>query len=86
MLGKKGTSDSKDEDFEIEEVTSKKKVVKKEFGIATFTKPVMGRKAPAKRVPMSKARASTQATAEPSEEEAAGGEKRKKESRRLWLE
>ena len=28
----KKTSDSEDEDFELEEVSSKKKVVKKEFG------------------------------------------------------
>ena len=55
MQRKKRTSDSKDEDFEIEEVTSKKKVVKKEFGIAASTKPGVNKKAPARRVPMSKA-------------------------------
>ena len=38
------------------------KVLKKEYGIAAATKPGMHKKAPAKRVPMSKARTSTQET------------------------
>ena len=58
---RKKNSDSEDEDYVAaeEEVSSKKKVVKKEFGIAASTKPGLNKKAPAKRVPMSKARAST---------------------------
>nr|XP_040245355.1 uncharacterized protein LOC120964623 [Aegilops tauschii subsp. strangulata] len=60
----KRNSDSEDEDYVAnEEVTSRKKVVKKEFGTAASTKPGM-KKAPAKRIPMSKARASTQETIE----------------------
>jgi hypothetical protein len=79
---KKRTLDSEDEDFVVdEEVTSKKKAVKKEYAATAATKPGMRKKAPAKRVPMSKARASTQETMEftlePREEEAAGGKKRK---------
>nr|XP_020161920.1 hepatoma-derived growth factor-related protein 2-like [Aegilops tauschii subsp. strangulata] len=78
---KNRTSESEDEDFVIEEkVTSKKKVLKKEYATAA-TKPGMQKKAPAKRNPMFKARASTQETMEftlePREEEAAGGKKRK---------
>ena len=45
-----------------EEVGSKKKVLKKEYGTAAATKPGMHKKAPAKRIPMSKARTSTQET------------------------
>ena len=40
---KKKTLDSEDEDFEVEEVTSKKKVLK-EYGAAAATKPGMRRK------------------------------------------
>ena len=47
-----------------DEATSKKKVLKKEYGTAAATKPGMKTKAPAKRIPMSKARASTQETME----------------------
>ena len=61
---KKRTCDSEDEDFALEEVATKKKVLKKEYGVAASTKPDMRKKAPAKRVPMSKARASTQQTME----------------------
>ena len=59
---KKRTSNSEDEDYIAaeDEATSKNKVVKKEFGTAASTKPDMNRKAPAKRVPMLKVRASTQ--------------------------
>ena len=51
---KKKTSDSEDEDYVAveDEATSKKKVVKKEFGTVASTKPGMNRKAPARRVPM----------------------------------
>ena len=61
---RKRNSDSEDEYYVVveEEASSKKKVVKKEFGIAATTKPGLHKKAPAKRVPMSKARASTQET------------------------
>ena len=59
---KKRTSDSEDEDYVAveDEAASKKKVAKKEFGTTTSTKPGMNRKAPAKRVPMLKVRATTQ--------------------------
>ena len=59
---KKRTSYSEDEDYVAteEEVSSKKKVLKKEYGTAAAVKPGMNKKAPAKRIPMSKARASTQ--------------------------
>ena len=63
---RKRNSESEDEDFVVdEEVTSKKKVVKKEFGTTASTKPGLHKKAPAKRVPMSIARASTQEKAQP---------------------
>ena len=45
---KKKTSDSEDEDFEIEEVSSKKKVLKKEYGDAASTKIGQQKKAPAR--------------------------------------
>src|SRR3954469_11446591 len=68
---KKRTSDSEDEDYVAieDEVSSKKKILKKEYGIAAATKPGLHKKAPTKRVPMSKARAYTQ---EPSK--STGGE------------
>ena len=61
-----------------DEATSKKKVVKKEYSTADATKPSMKQKVPAKRIPMSKARASTQVPlgSEP-KEAAAEGKKRK---------
>ena len=63
---RKRISDSEDEDYVAaeEEVSSKKNVFKKEFVTVASTKPGMHKKAPAKRVPMSKARASTQETIE----------------------
>ena len=77
---KKRTSDSEDEDYVAveDEATSKKKVLKKEYGTAAATKPGMKQKVPAKRIPMSKARASTQVPlgSEP-KEAAAEGKKRK---------
>ena len=61
----KRTSNSEDEDFMVdEEVTSKKKVLKKEFGTTATTKPGMKKNALARKIPMSKARASTQETME----------------------
>jgi hypothetical protein len=64
-----------------EEVTSRKKVVKKEFGTAASTKPGMKKKEPARRIPMSKARASTQETIGVSLEPKEAGEgKKRKES------
>ena len=58
---KKRNSDFEDEDYVAveEEVGSKKKVLKKEYAAVAATKPGLHKKAPAKRVPMSKARAST---------------------------
>ena len=43
-----------------DEATSKKKVLKKEYGSAAATKPRLNRKVPAKRTPMLKVKASTQ--------------------------
>ena len=78
---KKRTSYSEDEDYVAteEEVSSKKKVLKKEYGTAAATKPSLHKKAPAKRVPMSKARSSTQILEKPAtiEPVAAEGKKRK---------
>ena len=61
---KKRTSDSEDEDYVVveDDATSKKKVLKKEYGTAASTKPGLNKKAPSRRVPMSKSRASTQET------------------------
>ena len=64
-----------------EEVTSKKKVVKKEFGTSASTKPGLKKKALARRIPVSKARTSTQEAIELTLElkEAAKGKKRNEE-------
>ena len=61
---KKRTSESEDEDYVAieDETTSKKKVLKKEYGTTAATKPGLNQKVPAKRVPMSKARTATQET------------------------
>ena len=55
---KKKTSESEDEDYVAaeDEATSKKKVLRKEYGTAATIKPGMKIKVPAKRTPMSKAR------------------------------
>src|SRR3954466_13617124 len=54
---KKRTSEAGDEDYVAEEeATSKKKVLKKEYGSAAPLKPGMHKKAPARRVPTSKPR------------------------------
>ena len=81
---KKKTSDSEDEDYIAveDEATSKKEVMKKEYGSAATTKPGMNRKAPARRVPTSKPRkvatGETMKFTIESEEEAAGEDKKKK--------
>ena len=62
-----------------DEATSKKKVLKKEYGTAAATKPGMKTKAPAKRIPMSKARASTQVPLESEPKEVAVEGKKRKE-------
>ena len=64
---KKRTSDSEDEDYRVEEdeATSKKVVLKKEYGSAKHTKPGMKIKRPAGRQPMSKARGSNQVSKMP---------------------
>ena len=78
---RKRTSDSEDEDYVAveDEATSKKKVLKKEYGTAAATKPGMKTKAPARRIPMSKARASTQVPLEFEPKEAAAEGKKRKE-------
>ena len=57
-------------------------MVKKEFGTTASTKPGLNKKAPAKRVPMSKARASTLEASQSTVGEAAGEGKKKKERKR----
>ena len=61
---KKRTSYFEDEDYVAieDEATSKKKVLKKEYGSAAATKPRQNRKIPAKRTPMLKVRGSTKET------------------------
>ena len=78
---KKRTSDSEDEDYVAveDEATSKKKVLKKEYGTAATTKPGMKTKAPTRRVPMSKARSSTQVTLGSEPKEPVVAEKKRKE-------
>lgn len=76
---KKKTSDSEDEDYVAveEKVSSKKKILKKEYYIAATTNPGLHKKAPAKRVPTLKARASTAETSKPTEEATRDSKKRK---------
>nr|XP_040258404.1 uncharacterized protein LOC120975767 [Aegilops tauschii subsp. strangulata] len=70
------------------EVRSKKKVLKKEYGTAAATKLGLQKKAPAKRNPISKARASTQETMQftlehrEEEDDASGKNKRKERVRK----
>ena len=64
---------------EEEETTSKRKVLKKEYGTAAATKPGMKQKVPAKRAPMSKARTSTQETLGSAPKEQVVAEKKRKE-------
>ena len=81
---KKRTAYSVDEDYVAaeDEATSKKKVVKKEYGSAAATKPVVHNKAPARRIPTSKPRkvatGETMKFTIESEDEAAGQDKKKK--------
>ena len=81
---RKRNSDSEDEDYVAaeEKASSKKKVVKKEFGTVASTKPGLNKKAPAKRVPMSKAGASTFEASKSTVGEAAGEGKKNKERKR----
>ena len=69
---RKRTSDSEDEDYKAEEdeATSKKVVLKKEYGSAQSTKPGLKKKVPSKRTPMRKARKSTQVPAQAQPKEA----------------
>ena len=84
---KKRTSYSEHEDYvaEEDEATSKKKVVKKEYGSATASKPVVQKKAPARRIPTSKPRkvatGETMKFTIESKDEAAGQDKKKKRVR-----
>ena len=69
-----------------DEATSKKKVLKKEYVTAGATKPGMHKKAPAKRVPMSKPRKvpigeTMKFTIESDDGKAAGDDKKKKRAR-----
>ena len=73
---KKKTLDSEDEDFEIVEVSSKKKVLKKEYGDAASTKLGRNKKAPARRLGMSKARGATQETMKSTLEQKSGEARR----------
>ena len=78
---KKKTSDPKDEDYVAveEEATSKRKVLKREYGTTAASKPGMKTNIPAKRVPMSKARSSTQETLGSAPKEQVVAEKKRKE-------
>ena len=87
---KKKTSDSEDKDFEVEEVASKKKLLKKEYGTAAATKPGMQKKAPPRRAPMSKPRniptkETMQLTIEQSDDDEASGKKKKKKRQEQLL-
>nr|XP_020175448.1 craniofacial development protein 2-like [Aegilops tauschii subsp. strangulata] len=79
---RKRNCDSEDKDYVAaeEEANSKKKVLKKEY-VAVATKPGPHKKAPAKRVPMSKARSSTQETMEFTLEPKEAGEGKKRKER-----
>ena len=86
---RKRTSDSEDEDYVAaeDEATSKKIVLKKEYGSAAATKPGLKRKVPAKRTPMLKARASTQEPEKSDPKEAtAEGKKRKERVKKTMAE
>ena len=82
---RKRTSDSEDEDYVAaeDEATSKKVVLKKEYGSAKTRKPGLNRKVPAKRTSMLKVRGSTQEPEKPDPKEpAAEGKKRKERVRK----
>ena len=80
---RKRTSDSEDEDYVAaeDEATSKKVVLKKEYGSAKTTKPGLNRKVPAKRTPMLKVRGSTQVPEKPDPKEPAAAEGKKRKER-----
>src|SRR4051812_7042446 len=80
----KRTSESEDEDYVAEEeATSKKKVLKKEYGSAAVTKPGLKIKRTAGRQPMSKDRASFQKPSKSTGEDEAVKEK-KERKRGRW--
>ena len=81
----KRTSESEDEDYVAtkEEVSSKKKVLKKEYGTSAASKPGLNKKAPARKIPMSKSRKvatgeTMKFTIESDDGEAAGDDQKKK--------
>ena len=78
---RKRTSDSEDEDYKAEEdeATSKKVVLKKEYGLAKDIKPGMKIKRTARRQLVPKARASTQLPENPDPKEPADESKKRKE-------
>ena len=78
---RKRTSDSEDEDYVAaeDEATSKKIVLKKEYGSAAATKPGLKRKFPAKRTLVLKVRASTQEPEKSNPKEATAEGKKRKE-------
>ena len=68
-----------------DEATSKKVVLKKEYGSAKTTKPGLNRKVPAKRTPMLKVRGSTQVPEKPDPKEpAAEGKGQKDHGQSCW--
>ena len=82
---KKKTSDSEDEDYvAVEDEATSNKEVMKEYGSAATTKPGMKTKVPSRRVPMSKARASTQETLESEPKKAAEEGMKKERKRGIW--
>ena len=80
---KKRTSESEDEDYmaEEDEATSKKVVLKKEYGSAKNTKLGLNRKVPAKSTPMLKVKGSTQVPEKPDPKEPAAAEGKKRKER-----
>ena len=78
---RKRNSDSEDEDYVAaeDEATSKKVVLKKEYGTAKTTKRGLSRKVPAKRKPMLKVRGSTQEPEKSDPREAVVEGKKRKE-------
>src|SRR3954468_25068594 len=82
---KKRTSDSEDEDYVAEEeATSKRVVLKKEYGLAVATKPGLKIKRPAGRQPMPKARASTKIPEKPTPKEPVVAVEKKERKRGRW--
>src|SRR3954469_5379534 len=82
---KKKTSESEDEDYVAEkEATSKRVVLKKEYGSATANKPGLKIKRSAGRQPMPKARASTKIPEMPTPKEPVVAEEKKERKRSRW--